>query len=722
MKKLALMLSLALVTSAVQAGWENPPPGFVMEKGKKIPDMAERLQLIKPAKAGELRLVPTYVSCSAYWGVKGEVEGIGLEYRVAGAKDWRTAEKPVYFDDAENYRGSIFNLREDTAYEARIVVGGKPRAFGKFRTWKTNVPIARTVVLDPKTAKYPIVVSDRGTPDGWIRYTAKPGTVLGSDAIRDSSIIAVRDAEYVIIEGITMQGGGGNRNSPVFIEKSKGVRVRNCEIFGFGSAGRQVFTDKGGGCFFEKPRGFADPAPGRKINWHAGIMLYPGTEEITIERCYIHDPRGHANAWYYSHPAGPEGIFVYHANGSVVLRWNDIIGSDQHRWNDAIEGAENFSAAGGFNRDSDVYGNFCIYSNDDSIELDGGQQNVRCFRNRFESSLTGISIQGCMVSPVYLYENFVAPCCDEFGQGSQSIKTYDFDEYWYAPYAYIRRNWFGMTSYKPVLGMTSRWDWRDDNVFVANDAPANVARKLPVRDLPFMLDTGIIKGVKVSGSAASVVKTNVLARSTKPQPYKVRKNLDADWFSVTPSEGKLREGDNNFTVTFYPSRMSGRRHWRSAFLVRTPEGLSRCVSVYAENTDFEQPARPVKSARTVYVTPDSPIQLSRGSSGTANVTFDIAEEGDYWFFVRGKSERRHSSVLMSVDGAESQPAFLALWPAYASWNMLRPGAAIYTAKGGLDPFHLKRGRHVLRLQPHKGVPATITDIAVSDQPPAFEQR
>lgn len=724
MGKMVLMLSLALVTGAVRAGWENPPPGFVMSPGKRIPNMAERLRLINPARSGELRLVPTYVSCSACWGVKGEVEGIGIEYRVAGEKAWQTAEKPVYFDDAENYRGSIFNLKEDTPYEVRIVAGGKPLAAGKFRTWRSDVPIARTVVIDPKTAKLPIVISDRGNPEGWIRYTTKPGTVLGSDAVRDSSLIVVRDAEYVIVEGITMQGGGGNRNSPLFIEKSKGVRVRNCEIFGFGSAGRQVFTDKGGGCFFENSRGYADPSPGRKINWHAGVMIYPETEEITIERCYIHDPRGHANAWYYSHPAGPEGIFVYRTNGSIVLRWNDIVGSDQHRWNDAIEGADNFSAAGGFNRDSDVYGNFCIYSNDDCIELDGGQQNVRCFRNRFESSLTGISIQGCMVSPVYLYENLVPPCCDEFGQGSQSIKTYDFDEYWYAPYAYIRGNRFGMTGYRPVLGMTSRWDWRDDNVFVANDVPANVARKLPARNLPFMLDIGIIRGVEVSGSAPSAAKTSFVARSRAPQPFKVRKNFDSDWFTVSPEEGTLKNGDNPFTVTFHPAKMSGRRHWRGAFLVRTPEGLSRCVSVYAEKTDFEQPARPVKSASTVYVTPPKPVLLDRAnpSSGSGDLAFEIAEEGDYWFFVRGTSERRHPSVMMSVDGSEFQPAFLTMWPTYASWNILRPGAAIYTAKGGLDPFHLKRGRHVLRLLPHKGAPATITDVAVSDQPPAFEQR
>lgn len=722
MDKSVLIVMFALFAGVVQAGWEKPPPGFVMDKGRKMPSMAERLEKINPAKAGEMRLEPTYVSCSMCWGVKGEVDGLQLEYRAVGEKPWRTAEKPLYFDDAENYRGSIFDLKENTAYEARIVANGKTRASGRFKTWRSDVPIAKTIVLDPKTATYPIVISDRGSPGGWIRYTAKPGTVLGSDAINDRSIISVRDAEYVIIEGLTIQGGGGNKNSAVFIEKSKGVRVRNCEIFGFGIAGRQVFTDKGGGCFFPNPKGFSDPSPGRKINWHAGVMIYPETEEITVERCYIHDPRGHSNAWYYSHPAGMEGIFVYRANGSIVLRWNDIVGSDLHRWNDAIEGAENFSASGGFNRNSDVYGNFCIFSNDDSIELDGGQQNVRCFRNRFESSLAGISIQGCMVSPVYLYENFVAPCCDEFGQGSQCIKTYDFDQYWFAPYAYISGNWFGMTSYKPVLGMTSRWDWRDSNVFVSGDAPANVSRKIPVRNLPFMLDRGIVKDVKISGSAASAAKTTIMARSTKPQPFKVRKNLDSGWFTVSPAEGVLKAGDNTLTVTFHPSKMTGRRHWRGAFLVRTPEGLSRCVSVYAERTDFEQPARPVKSARTVYATPASPISLPRGGTSTAELSFDIPEEGNYWLFARGKGERRLTSIRVSVDDSEPKAAFLTFWPDYWSWHMLRPGSWVYTAPGGLEPFHLKRGRHVVRLTPYKGGSATISDLAFSDQPPSFEQR
>ena len=724
MNKTLLMLSVALLVGAVYAGWENPPPGFVLRKGFKVPPMAERLKQIKPAKAGEFRLVPTYVSCSMCWGVKGTVEGLRLDYRAAGAKVWKTAEAPMYFDDAENYRGSIFDLEENTAYEARLVAGGKTLASGTFRTWRSDVPVAKTVVIDPATATYPIVISERGTPDGWIRYTARPGAVIGSDAITNTSIIVVRDAAHVILDGLTIQGGGGRSDSAVFIEKSKGVRVRNCEIFGFGSVGRQVFTDKAHGYFYENPKSLSDPDPGRSLNWHAGIMIYPEAEEITVERCYIHDPRGRSNAWYYAHPSGMQGIFLFRTQGSIVLRWNDIVGSDLHRWNDAIEGCDNFGAGGGFNRDSDIYGNFCIYANDDCIELDGGQQNVRCFRNRFEAAFSDISIQGCMVSPVYLYENLFAPCCDEFGKANPCIKTFGFDLYWYAPYAYLRGNWFGEKSYKPTLGMTSRWDWREGNVFVSNDVPVDAATRLPARDLPFMLDCGIIRDVKVSGPAAPEVKVTFAAKATKPQPFRIRKNFDSGWFTVAPAEGKLKVGENVFTVTFHPSKMADRRQWRGAFLVRTPEGLSRCVSVYAENTDFEQSSRPVASPRTVYATPAKPIRFTSAKSSAApeELVFDVAEEGEYWFFARGKADWGRARVKMSVDGSEFKPTLLTMWPTHAAWNMLRPGAAEYTSSNGYDAFRLKPGRHVLRLLPHKGGPVTILDAALSDQPLAFEPR
>ena len=59
---------------------------------------------------------------------------------------------------------------------------------------------------------------------------------------------------------------------------------------------------------------------------------------------------------------------------------------ESYRWNDAIEGGGNFHVDGGFNRDADIYGNLMCFANDDAVEIDGGQTNVRVFLTRTRQS------------------------------------------------------------------------------------------------------------------------------------------------------------------------------------------------------------------------------------------------------------------------------------------------------------------------------------------------
>jgi hypothetical protein len=61
----------------------------------------------------------------------------------------------------------------------------------------------------------------------------------------------------------------------------------------------------------------------------------------------------------------------------MVIRYNDFSGTDEyHRFNNVISGYFNNQESGGFYKDADVYGKFFGYSNDDSIELDGGLSTV----------------------------------------------------------------------------------------------------------------------------------------------------------------------------------------------------------------------------------------------------------------------------------------------------------------------------------------------------------
>lgn len=694
---------------------DNPIPEW--SKLNSPMTMRERMRIVQPAKKGELRLTPTFCSCSVCFGipVEDEIKGLELEYRKMGG-EWRKGEKPIYFADAENYRTSLFYLDEDSQYEVRLVKDGRIFASGSFRTWKSDVPVAKTIEIDPATATYPIIVKDRGTSDGWVRYTAKGGATLGGKDLMRSIFRVTGEAEYVLFDDMTLVGGGGHQNNPIFIDGARQIRIRNCDISGYGRRGEALFSKGCGG----KP---GDSKKKTTYNWDTGVMINPGSAEIVVERCYIHDPRGRSNSWYYSHPSGVQGIFVFRAAHSVVLRYNDIVGSDLHRWNDAIEGCDNFGPGGGFNRDADIYGNFCIFANDDCIELDGGQQNVRCFQNRCESAISAVSIQGCLVSPVFVIDNLLGPDCDEFGYVNPMIKTSSFDMYWYEPYAGIWGNVFAGFPSKPSLGRKSRWDFRDTNVYCSNALPQKAMTEYPVRNLPFKLDVGRIDGVKVSGDAASPSVVTFRAIATAKQPYEVRQNLDADWFDVQPAKGVLKKGENVFTVTMRPDRMRDRRFWRAAFLLRTPEGLSRCCSVYAERTDFTPPVKPIEgSARTLYAMADSPIPLA----AKAEVfSFDVTEEGNYFFFARVKGAGSDfSRPEVSIDGGAFKPTLMRLWNSHDVWNLVTPGKkGKFSDAGLLKPMPLKPGRHTLSLRLPSGQPGvTLFGCAISDDPQAFEPR
>ena len=180
---------------------------------------------------------------------------------------------------------------------------------------------------------------------------------------------------------------------------------------------------------------------GHYINYDAGIFVNK-TGNLLIERNYIHDPRSTANGWFFSHPAGPQGIYLWGAGGTVI-RYNDFIGSDPHRWNDAVESRGNGSEQGGPYRDCDICGNLMFLANDDGIELDGGQMNIRTYLNRFEGFHCAISTAPCLLGPSYIYRNLMIHPGDLYANPNTVIKNnysvdgrgqiHVFNNTWHAP-------------------------------------------------------------------------------------------------------------------------------------------------------------------------------------------------------------------------------------------------------------------------------------------------
>ena len=360
--------------------------------------------------AAELRAVPTFENCGIYLEHTALTpEQVQVRYREHGASVWLTGHRLAISTGDAVPRGSLFALRPATAYEVECLdSAGASIAAAAFTTWSEEVPIARTVRLDELAAKGgPLVIGQGGTASGWVRYVAGPGFIV-TGGEHDEEALLVKDAAFVILDGLIVRGGVRHG---IRVANSQNVRIRDCDVSGFGRIGKQDLAKEG--------KYYTDD--GKVINNDAGINI-EGSGRMVIERNWIHDPRGHANSWYYSHPAGPNALYV-HATGEMVVRWNDFPGSDSHRWNDVIEGWGNGKVDGGFNRDSDIYGNYLAFANDDAIELDGGQCNVRFYGNLIHGTMCGISTAPNMRGPSWVFANLVADLGDERGLAAAGVKN-----------------------------------------------------------------------------------------------------------------------------------------------------------------------------------------------------------------------------------------------------------------------------------------------------------
>ena len=654
--------------------------------------------------------------------------GFGAMNPAAG---WQAFRLPCHFKETQEYRGSIWGLQEGARYEVRFRAGDRELAKGSFTTWASQVPIARTVVIDPKTVRFPIVVSDRGSPDGWIRYTAKPGAVLHNPGRGDH--FTVTNAAYVVFDGMELTGGD---HGHVFnLTASHDIRCQNLNIHDWGQKGVPSYTEKDLGRIVRKPGFWA-------VNDHA-FLVSGGMKNTVIERCWVHDQNSRSVSWYYSHPYGQNAVTMAQPKGGTVLRWNDFIGSDDHRWNDAVTSFGNFDPDGGFNRDADVYGNYFSFVADDGIELDGGQQNIRVWENRFDMSYTGLSVQGNTVSPSYVWRNWFGPCRDEFGLRGATVKTSGVMKGSAGESAsFIWANTLGGGGWgepiwlRPGFRLTA-WDnrtlnservyaWREEvdraaATFLPDSARPGALREgecaemWPMRPLPFILDRQII----AVGRERKAVRFRAkwMGGSSAPIEFKLEKNASSGWFDVAPKEGVLGPDGLEFTLSFN-GREPERRFLGGVFLVRTQQGLSRPCLVTAE-TDYVHPLkchRPGEFARYAE-------NLQKGADGWYETTFDVPTKGSYYFMVRGTGSapvndgRRHPEIQVSVDGSKPEIS-LQQTDVFPTWTMLCPGRKFGHM---VREYNFAPGRHTIRFKVVKNEFA-LEAVALTDSPGSFERR
>lgn len=378
--------------------------------------------------ADTLSLNATYENMGYYINYESipNSESCEVTYRQIGEPEWHRALEP--FDDTLNkqFRGSIVNLNDNTTYEVKTIIKDKEgnelnTQIASTTTWNNEPNIGETISLDKftslcskndKTITEPVqIVGVNGTEENWIKIDCKGWTL--ETGYNTESALNIDNCKYVIIDGITVKGG--YKCGIAVNDSCEYVRISDCDVSEFGKTGFQ--RDNG---FFYRD--------GTLIDYDAGVLML-GSSYITVENCYIHDPVTKTNPWksaddrwQNSHPYGVSGIY-YHVFNSCVIRYNDIVGNELHRWNDGIEGVGNATYTGGPARDTDIYGNMIAYGQDDGIELDGGQMNIRVYNNRIEQFKCAVSLVPNLFGPSYLFNNIIVNMGSETEKYGKAFKA-----------------------------------------------------------------------------------------------------------------------------------------------------------------------------------------------------------------------------------------------------------------------------------------------------------
>lgn len=741
--------------------------------------------------AAELRLEPTFHSCSVYYDGENAVPP-RMEYRAENEKSWTVGAAMVRSANNPIWRCSIMMLKEDHAYRVRISDNdGKTLAENTFKTLSPDVNVVREISLP----QGPAVISDKGSPDGWLRLRLPAEGLDGGD--KADAALLLDGAEYIIIENARISGGGLHA---IHARNCRNIRIINCEISGWGRAGKQDFRRRGH--YYDKNK--------KPINYDAGLYI-DKSGGVVVERSYFHSPRGTANSWLYAHPAGPCAIFV-RATGGTVVRYNDFIGSDRHRWNDVIESNGNGDIDGGFARDADIYGNLMLLGNDDSIELDGGQMNVRTWSNHFEGSLCGVSTAACVVGPSYIWNNLFLRGGDEDGVGGLAIKNnyafcgqgmiyiyhntmltkdglspfgpgekprrfittrnnvfdcqrvilpgsqiiekndFDYDLMWSDNGESLERlrqlllenglEKHGLFA-KPRFIAPEKDDYRllpgSPGKGMASPIPGlgqfssdpGISGDIPCRPTPLALDRKFIDFTKIKTASVTLSLSGGSARS-----FRILKNPAFDFFSVSPTEGKVEPGQS-ITLDVRLLKTDKPIHHKGAFIVKLDDGFSRPVMVYA-GTDKQAELVPGKNHCVALIEAENAesghsftiveatgasggkaLELPdgkdfKGSMSAAKYRFSVPADGIYYLaaIFRPANSSSLCSFNFSIDGKKSGKSLMR----YSS-GWCRAGISDRNDRKNkywFEPIKLSAGEHTLEISPVS--PMLIDAIVVLTDP------
>jgi hypothetical protein len=355
-----------------------------------------------------------------------------VEYRVNGAATWSLG-LPLWYDVRNSeYRGSLVRMKPGATYDIRVTLDSGEVYEAQATTWSDTYPVARTVTV-PEFSDTPLVITEGGSPAGYVVYEPAAGRSATIDVARNHDFNVIVKAKYVIVRGLTLKGA---RHSGILLgstpepnaEDVTDVVIEDNDVSGWGSWAKN------------------DPACEAKhkttevygVNFQAGVYSRSTLlERVTIQRNKLHHPHSGSNTWKQHncssggtfHPLGPQGISIFKSKGRLVIRYNEIYSKPGHYFNDGMGESANFSDNGFPNMDSDIYGNYIRNTWDDGIEAEGANKNVRIWGNYIDQTYTKVAIASTFRGPIYIFRNVtaVSKTGDGYNYGQIWLKTRNTD-------------------------------------------------------------------------------------------------------------------------------------------------------------------------------------------------------------------------------------------------------------------------------------------------------
>lgn len=306
-----------------------------------------------------------------------------------------------------------------------------------------------------------------GSADGYAKIIGDgPVIEAGTEVL---AAVNIGNNSYVMLENLTIKGG---HRYGIFAKKAHHIWIKGCNVSEYG---REAVDIRDG-------IAYSSTTSNSPINYDSGIYLERSGIAV-IEECEVHSPNLGANNWAVGHPKGANAlqVWAYHDSdayrGEFIVRNNRFYGSQDHRFNDVIEGRMNTERRGGFVKNSAIHGNYLAYANDDLIEIDGGQQNVLVYDNELIQGYTGISIAPNLLGPSYLFHNFIHNLGDDRGKEWTAIKagglmskpagqTFIFENF-----IDVQRN--GIAASK-VVGDSTFWVNTKNNIIITQNTGSSV--------------------------------------------------------------------------------------------------------------------------------------------------------------------------------------------------------------------------------------------------------